>query len=365
MAEGAPFGRIVLINSVNNDFQYEFLRRVGRYTHIQSINGILLDGLTIEKVTDVFRKLPEHHVQLMVRYVHMAVAQDNKPQEEEPREESQYLEHPQLPCRQSLTSIAPEQMRQKSHTPASKPNTSLSIPLPVFLLGDNHQLCKELFKVLSDDSPTTPSTDTPTNTVLTNRLPMNGSTLYTPQPTANNRVLMMRSTSIPATSSAVQPSNGVVDYHAARNSHSSQSSDDITDLDTLGQLYTTTKQSPAHVRRRSTSIKGTATSDRYMKRREIPTSKFEKLPEVKIPNLPSSVKSPLSPDEVVPLPQQQYILHLPSQDLDRQMVHLYFKLSGLYIVVIGLEDLISNPLCHTENLFYWVNLIHTYVTPTR
>ena len=134
MAEGAPFERIVLINSVNSsDFQYEFLRRVGRYTHIQSINGILLDGLSIEKVTDVFRKLPEFHVQLMVRYVHMAVPQDSKPREEEGDEtaiRAGGIEHPlQLPYRQSLTTMnmAPEQMRQKPPSPIPKPGGSLSL----------------------------------------------------------------------------------------------------------------------------------------------------------------------------------------------------------------------------------------------
>ena len=63
------------------------------------------------------------------------------------------------------------------------------------------------------------------------------------------------------------------------------------------------------------------------------------------------------------MPQHQFILHVPMQDLDRQMAHIYFKSSGIYLVVIGLDDLIENPLIQYENLFYWVNLIHTYISP--
>ena len=354
MAEGAPFTRIVLINSISSEYRYEFYSSIVRYTHIQSINGILLDGLSIEKVTDIFKKLPDHHIQMMIRYIHMAEKEEHQ---DKPNREPNPPPLRELPNRQStfsMSSDAPTNRSNHTRTPSSqnKGESVTVLPLPLYILGDNHPLCKKLYRLLADeDPPSTPETP-PTKRG-------SGSLPPTPQRINNN---FYRSVSVP-------------NNYSTNEFLSSSSLDDINESDDI--LLPLTARSPAKekeiksVRRRSCSFKGISSSDKYMQRTEVPVTKFETLPETQSGSdmdIPV-VSSPISPGN---LPhqenlgssfQQQFILHLPSQDLDRLMTHLYFKSSGIYMIVIGLEDLITNPLCQFENLFYWVNLIHTYVSP--
>ena len=362
MAEGAPFTRIVLINSISTEFRYEFYSRVARYTHIQSINGILLDGLDIEKVTDVFKKLPDHHIQMMLRYVHND-KERIKTNSSHDTGLSPRSDHPpplrELPTRLSTLSVTSHpDPRPTSLKGTYTSGESLLLPLPLFILGDNYRLCKQLYKLLSEEGP-----DTPEGTVysLHKTTRSNGNIPTTNRP--GNA--FQRSVSVPHNSS----------YSITEETKdllSSISSEDINEVgDSVSPLHNREKDHTQPVRRRTSSFKGISSSDKCMSRAEVPLSKFEKLPdlqhssEFEIP----SVTSPLSPgslprqDSSEAVPQHRFILHLPNPDLDRLMTHLYFKSSGVYLVVIGLEDLIANPLCQYENLFYWVNLIHTYVSP--
>lgn len=351
MAEGAPFPRIVLVNSVSQDHYYDFYSKVGRYTHIQSINGILLDGMSIEKVTDIFKRLPYCHIQLLVRYVHL----------NETVKEKAITPHPsplrEFPKRLSTMSISPSAdpgsgkgTTTKQHKQAQ--SDSQVLPIPLFLLGDNHTLCKELFTVLSSDTPSSPAVFRPSRFSDISR--PNGTTpthdVAPPQYTK-------RSVSVPG------PPNYTSDLFKS-------SSIDVIDEGVASSSSDPEIPVATDVRRRSKSFKGISASDSFMIRAEMPLSKLENLPppfhsdSVRPSQATPTTPSGLNPrDNLLVLHKQQYILHLPSQDLDRQATHLYFKTSGIYLVVVDLEDLIEFPLIQYENLFYWINMIHTYVTP--
>lgn len=74
MSPGSAFPRVTLIKTLNDDCLPGLQGRVGKYTHIQSINGHLLDGLYINDVTAIFKaEAKKNHLQLVVRYIHPKV----------------------------------------------------------------------------------------------------------------------------------------------------------------------------------------------------------------------------------------------------------------------------------------------------
>ncbi len=348
MAEGAPFNRIVLVSSVSPDHHYDFLSKVGRYTHIQSINGILLDGLHIEKVTEIFKKLPYCHIQLMVRYVHLSDDRILKVGNDKEAVDGSSRPSPlkELPKRISTMSMIPSADGGRSKRPTQ--TDAQILPIPLYILGDNYSLCKELFKVLSEDIPSSPAGSRPPKLGQISR--GNGSLTYS----EDRPPLTRRSVSVP----------GPPQYpgKTISSSGSMEAVDEVTSPQSDTEL--------PNVRIRASSFKGISASDKYMKRAEMPLSKLENLPPLQtIESIRPSNTTPTTPgvfkhrDNLLLLHKQQYILHLPSQDLDRQATHLYFKSSAIYLVVVDLEDLVEYPLIQYENLFYWINLIHTYVTP--
>ena len=385
MAEGAPFERIVLINSISSNYRYEFYARVGRYTHIQSINGILLDGLSVEKVTDVFKKLPDHHVQMMIRYIHMRDRPGRKDSGDS-HEMGHPTGHPsplrELPNRQSVASSdTPSSSSGNLQPPKALLHTGSPIlPLPLFILGDNYTLCKQLFNALKAEPPP-PYSEYASRSSSTTPTKNGGSNLSSLSSEgagggAGGRHLPpMRSTSVPNDSSSHSKREfGVSKGGSVANSRGGSITDESADVLTpliQRPVKLQIDSDSHHVRKRSSSFRGISSSDKFMQRCEMPMNKFEKLPilQENAEMDMSSITSPLSPANVPrqvatdTLPQHQFILHLPLPELDRLMSHLYFKSSGIYMVVIGLDDLIANPVCQYENLFYWINLIHTYVSP--
>ena len=171
-------------------------------------------------------------------------------------------------------------------------HSSDALPIPLFILGDNKALCQELFHILASTDAS--SDDGPS---------------HLPPSFPSSDITRERVPSGP--------------------------SEDDTEL------------------QHSSSLKGIAASDKYMKRKVVPMHKFEKL----------TLLHSSETEELPQMPKHQFILHVPKQDLDQQMAHVYFKSNGLYLVVIRLDDLVENPLSQYSKLFYWVHLIHTYVSP--
>lgn len=72
MSPDSCFPRIALIKSLGDDCVPELSNRVGRYTHIQSINGQFLDGLNIKEISEIFQlETRRDQIQLMVRFIHL------------------------------------------------------------------------------------------------------------------------------------------------------------------------------------------------------------------------------------------------------------------------------------------------------
>ncbi len=80
MSPDSVFPRIALIKALNEDCLIDLRRRVGRYTHIQSINGCFLDGYSIKNISTIFqRETRQESVQLVVRFIHSKQVKPNPP----------------------------------------------------------------------------------------------------------------------------------------------------------------------------------------------------------------------------------------------------------------------------------------------
>lgn len=71
MAQKSAYPRVVLIKSFHQDCSEQLKMQLGRYTHIQSYNGVLLDGLNINDVSAIIQSSAHlSKIQLVVRYIH-------------------------------------------------------------------------------------------------------------------------------------------------------------------------------------------------------------------------------------------------------------------------------------------------------
>ena len=61
--------------------------------------------------------------------------------------------------------------------------------------------------------------------------------------------------------------------------------------------------------------------------------------------------------------KKRYILQLPQKKLDRRFTHIFFRRSGLYLITVGLVEMMGDPLIQFENLCYWLRQVQTYVGP--
>lgn len=70
MAQKSHYPRIVVVKSFNPDCLDQLKTQIGKYTHIQSYNGVLLDGLDISTVSSIIQASHLNKIQLVVRYIH-------------------------------------------------------------------------------------------------------------------------------------------------------------------------------------------------------------------------------------------------------------------------------------------------------
>ena len=126
MSPDSEFPRIVLIKSFSNDCDKDVKAKLGKYTHIQSYNGVFLDGMDIKDVTAIFQSMRSPVAYLTVRYIH------------------------------PIQSATPTQRR--TVTPICKPEAprldSLKeeLPIPLYILGDIYSLSKKLFDLLKEEA---------------------------------------------------------------------------------------------------------------------------------------------------------------------------------------------------------------------
>ena len=132
MSPDSEFSQIILIKSFNSECAEDVKSRLGKDTHIQSYNGVFLDGMDIKDVTAIFQSMRSPIVYLTVRYFHPS------------------------------QSAMPRQ--QRANTPICKPEAPQldplrgeELPIPLYILGDIHSHCKKLFELLKEEAVSTVS----------------------------------------------------------------------------------------------------------------------------------------------------------------------------------------------------------------
>ena len=319
MARDSDFERIVLIKGFNDQCLRELPDRLGKYTHIQAVNGIFLDGLPIEKVTEVFRDLAHLRVQLLVRYIHPIRRHSDVP--------TPLVHFPERHSTYNPQTAGRRPSRQSIDTNAEP------LPIPLFILGNHFTVCNTLFHLRQADDLQSPSGRAESTSSLSS---------FDPTPTSPTPHPLVPTTI---------PENGDA------------------------PLKSTPVKDPSRVLRRHHSDL-LASSDAYVMRAKVPPGKFEidakDLPDLTVDSKDADPETSHKPPQNllrqvsqhhVPVAQREYILHMFTQKVDRQFAHLFLKPSGIYLIVVALDDILDDPLIQYENLFNWLRLIHTHMRP--
>ena len=126
MSPESEFPRIVLIKSFSNECIEEVRLKLGQYTHIQSYNGVFLDGMDINDVTAIFQSMRSPIAYLTIRYIH-------------PSQSATPTRH------RAVTPIC------RPEAPRLDPLVGEELPIPLYILGDIHSHCKKLFELLKEE----------------------------------------------------------------------------------------------------------------------------------------------------------------------------------------------------------------------
>ena len=127
MSPDSEFPRIVLIKSFGSDCIEDVKSKLGRYTHIQSYNGVFLDGMDIKDVTAIFQSMRSSIAYLTVRYTHPS-------------------QSAKLSQQRAKTPIC------KPKAPRLDPSMGEELPIPLYILGDIHSYSKKLFELLKEEA---------------------------------------------------------------------------------------------------------------------------------------------------------------------------------------------------------------------
>ena len=268
---------------------------MGKYTHIQSINGNLLDGLNISEVTSTIQSsLNVSSIQLMVRYVHPVHSKT-------------------VGADVMKTSISPKLLPEKCQE---------TLPIPLMILGDIHVRCKELFNYLSGSGQLENSNEEESQ--VSTRSGSN----------AEEGTTLVTCFNVPFCSSSASstPKSGSSGYE------SRESSPD---------LVTSRDRTAAGGRARDPPL---FQSDKYVQRLSVSHSL-------------APLTMPIRIASQIHIHYIHYILNMFTHEIDRKFVHLYLRQSGVYLVVVSLEDLVEDPVIQFENLLFWLRLVQTYVGP--
>ena len=331
MSHESLFSRIVLIKSFNEDCLHDLQRQLGKYTHIQFVNSVFLDGLSIDRVTEIFRTVPQQRMQFLVRHIH-------------PRQPRRLLQA--LPNRLSTYSATKAvQVRKGS-------DAMEVVPMPLYILGDNYSLQRELFyRLKNEESPSSsvvlPSPGARSDSSATPLL------FASPSPTVPQRSLSL---------AAPMQEPGFFRQQSEPS-------------DNLGPLNAVTR-GVSQMRRKvpsSTLPLEFTESDEFIERAAVPQNRF-RVDSNFLPDFEKTDEETLSPTSHPPpmkrygsthpdIGSPQYVLHMLRQSVDRNLAHLFLKPNGIYLIAIGLEDIVGDPLIQYENLFFWLRLIHSHVKP--
>lgn len=129
MSPDSEFPRIVLIKSFGSECAEDVKMKLGKYTHIQSYNGVFLDGMDIKDVTNIFQSMRSPMAYLTVRYIH-------------PVKSATPAQDPTVRTTPTLS---------KPAAPRLDPLRE-ELPIPLYILGDIHSHCKKLFDLLKEEA---------------------------------------------------------------------------------------------------------------------------------------------------------------------------------------------------------------------
>ena len=222
--------------------------------------------------------------------------------------------------------------------------------MPLYILGDNYTIQKELFHRLQNEESPSSSLVLPSPGARSDSSSTAG--FLSPSPT-----VPVRSLSSPSPNA-----------HFNRQI-SEPVSDNLSSLDTVKK----------HMRSKKLPVGSTLPSeftetDEFIERAAVPQSRF-KVDEMFLPDFDRTEDETQSLNLPPPpmrrfgsthpeIAAPQYVLHMLKQSVDRNLSHLFLKPNGIYLIAIGLEDIVADPLIQYENLFYWLRLIHSHVKPT-
>lgn len=291
MGDNSVFNKVVLVKR----FAEKTMEgSIGKFGHIQSINGELLDGLNIEAATQTFKNTQRTFVQLIVRFIHPVKQGESTP---------------------SPTDTRPNTLGKMEAS--TLPTVAASVPLPLFIFGDNQTLCKNLAYFLSGSEEEL-------------------------------------STMIPAaTPSSVCSTSCLLSLNSPRGS---EEGDRILTLGSSGGEGT---RSSGHI----------LESDECVERCEVSSSYFEKQNGEMVDNRATTdsvtTRHQCMSSLCVPSDFRFVVQSLKDTTSQRPFVQLFMKSVGLYLVALDLEDVAFDPLIQYENMLYWLNLIHFYVRPSN
>ena len=317
MAPKSHFPRIVLVKSLSEDCVPALKECVGKYTHIQSFNGNLLDGLNISEVTSIIQSsLNMSSIQLVVRYVHPV--------------NSKTYSNTGLTAGADVmkTPISPKPVLEKCQE---------TLPIPLMILGDIHVRSKELFHYLS------------------------GSEQLKNSDEEESQVSARTGSNAGGEGTTLVASNNSLHVPLRSMSHTARSETSISSYDS--------RESSSDVvtgggRARDSPL---FQSDKYVRRLSVSHSFFTGSNVSSPSTTPIRTANQQPPSYMRQNTQvsldKRYILNMFTQEIDRKFVHLYLRQSGVYLVVVSLEDLVEDPVIQFENLSFWLRLVQTYVGP--
>lgn len=124
MGSESVFNRVILVKRFS---EKSIESQIGKFGHIQSINGELLDGLSIDMATHTFKTAQQTFVQLIVRFIHPVKPDDNS----------------------STPTVRRPNSLNLAKVETTPPIVTNAPPFPLFIFGDNHTVCKNLAYFLS------------------------------------------------------------------------------------------------------------------------------------------------------------------------------------------------------------------------
>ena len=279
-------------------------------------------------------------LQLLVRYIHpLPINPDDRLVDQLPNRHSTYV------------STRPPRKKRSSIDGSNE-----AIPITLSLIGNHFSLNRELFAMLTSEEPlVSPSQGDIPSPVSSLGGTGGGAGFLTTQ--------LSETGSMERMGLSMERVSLIAMGHG--DERTDPSGDVSTPLDVVNRSLT-------QPRKHRTSCKDVLyPSNEYIERACIPPVRFDIDPELPgfalskddpgTPVRPPVLRQASTPPEFV---VRKYILQMLKPQVDRQFTHLFLKPSGIFLIVVSLDEIVAEPLIQYENLFYLLRMIHTHMRPS-